>query len=442
MNNPLSEHLDEIIHHCIHCGMCLPVCPTYNLTYQEQSSPRGRIRLMKSFHEGSLDLTNELVNEMYFCLDCQACQTACPAGVQYGALVEDTRRIIDEQKKDPLSLRIIKSLVLRGVLASKFRTKIVAHLLRMYRRTGLREAVERSNILSLVSEELNERHSMLPDPNENSFDETVPEVIYPMGTKRGRVAFLTGCIMNVTFSDVHRDAIEVLRANGFEIHIPKLQECCGSLHGHHGDIETGKVLAKKIIDVFEKIPMDFLVVNSAGCSAFIKEYATLFSDDEQYAEKARNLSQKTKEITEFLVEVGFRVPEPCEGSACPPSSWREPSQGLRVTYHDACHLVHTQKISQQPRQIIQSIPGVEFVELPESNWCCGSAGLYNVLQFDDSMKLLERKMNNVRTTNADIVTTANPGCHLQLQYGIKKFGSDMEVLHPVSLLKRAYGNIA
>ena len=406
--------------------MCLPVCPTYNLTYQEQSSPRGRIRLMKSFHEDSLNLTDGFVNEMYFCLDCQACQTACPAGVHYGALVEDTRRIIAEQKKDPLNLRIIKALVLRGVLTSKFRTKIVARLLRLYRRTGLRDAVEKSSILSLVSKELNERHSMLPDPNDTNFDETMPEVSSPEGAKRGRVAFLTGCVMNVAFADVHRDAIEVLRANGFEIHIPKLQECCGSLHGHHGDIDTAKVLAKKVIDVFEKINMDFLVVNSAGCCAFIKEYETVLADDAQYAEKARMLSQKTREITEFLVEVGFKQPH---------TPFRK-----RITYHDACHLVHTQKISQQPRQILRSIPGVELIELPESTWCCGSAGLYNVLQFEDSMKLLERKMVNIKTTNADIVTTANPGCHLQIQYGLKKFGLEMEILHPVSVLRMAYGN--
>ena len=442
MNESMMHHIEEVMSHCIHCGMCLPVCPTYALTNQEQSSPRGRIRLIRSVHEGKLDLSKEFVDEMYFCLDCQACQTACPAGVQYGVLVEDARRLIAERKRDPISLRIVKSIFLRGILASKFRTKLAAKVLRWYQQSGLQEAVDRSSILSIFSERLHDKHAMLPKVGKKFFDDEVAEVISPSEKPRGRVVFLTGCIMNVVFPEVHRDSVDVLVQNGFEVVIPRLQVCCGSLHGHNGDIVTAKRLARENIDVvvhnefFAKgglgyaSGVDALIVDSAGCGAFLKEYGKILADDPVYASKAEAVSKKTKDITEFLVEVGFKKPEPCKGS--------KPLQGLRVTYHEACHLVHTQKISQQPRQIIQSIPGIEFVELPEATWCCGSAGIYNVVRFDDSMKLLERKMNNLASTKADIVLTANPGCHLQLQYGIRKFGLRMEVMHPVSLLNRTY----
>lgn len=418
--------LDELVHRCLHCGLCLPVCPTYNLTNQEQSSPRGRIRLIKSLQEGTLDVTERFVEEMYFCLDCQACQTACPAGVEYGTLVEDARNIIAGKKKEPVSFRLLKLAFLTGILSSKSRTKFAAKLLRIYQSTGLRDAMNDSGILGLFSERLQQKQLLLPIISEDFFDESVPEVLSPERTRRGRVAFLSGCIMNVAFADVHHDSVEVLLRNGFEVVIPKLQQCCGSLHGHYGDIESAKTLARRNIDVFEKYQFDALIVNSAGCSAFMKSYGHLLSQDTRYAARAEALSKKVKDISEFLVEVGYDIPE------------RPFSK--HITYHEACHLVHTQKISEQPRQILQSIPGVKFVELPEATWCCGSAGIYNIVHFDDSMKLLDRKMQHLASTNADIVVTGNPGCHLQLQCGIRKHSLRMRVMHPASVLNAAYGN--
>jgi glycolate oxidase iron-sulfur subunit len=414
--------------------MCLPVCPTYELTHQEQSSPRGRIRLMRSLHEGTLDLSPTFVDEMHFCLDCQACQTACPAGVQYGTLVEDARRVIAEHGKEPLTLRIIKSVLLRGILSSKARTKFVASLLRFYRKSGVQQAIDDSHILTLISEKLQAKHALLPAIEDEWFDGKADQVIPTTAAKRGRVAFLSGCIMNIAFPGIHRDVVSVLTTNGFEVIIPKNQVCCGSLHAHYGDTTDARSLARKNIDAFVALDVDAIIVDAAGCGAFLKEYHHLLADDKEYAAKAESIARKTKDITEFLAEVGFELPEPCEGL--------KPSQGFcatRVTYHEACHLVHTQKISQQPRQIIESIPGVQLVELPEATWCCGSAGIYNVVRYDDAMKLLERKMNHLASTKADIVLTANPGCHLQLQYGIKKFGLKMKVMHPVSLLRRAMG---
>jgi glycolate oxidase iron-sulfur subunit len=378
---------------------------------------------MKSVHEGSLEVTDQFVDEMYFCLDCQACQTACPAGVQYGELVEDARNLISEQGKEPAAVRFVKAALL-NVLISKRRTKLVARLMRLYQKSGLREAVGESGILSLFSERLQMKHALLPMIADEFFDEQIPEIVAVQGERLGRVVFLSGCVMNVAFPDIHHDAVSLLSKIGYEVVIPKLQECCGSLHGHNGEKEEAKRLARKNIEVFEKYEFDALIVDSSGCGAFLKEYGRLFSDDKVFADRAEALSKKIKDITEFLA--GMRMPEPKQ------------SISTRVTYHEACHLVHTQKISQQPRNLLQSIPNIEFIELPEATWCCGSAGIYNVVRFDDSMKLLQRKINNLAVTGADVVVTANPGCHLQLQCGIKNFKLKMEVMHPVTLLNRAY----
>ena len=312
MTQAAPQSLDEILSHCIHCGMCLPVCPTYALTSQEKSSPRGRIRLMRSVQDGTLYLSDEFVDEMYFCLDCQACQTACPAGVQYGALVENARELIAEERREPFRLSVLKQILLKGILASKSRTKLSANVLRLYRQSGLWEAVEGSNILNLFSERLQMKHAILPVVARTFFDDSMPEVVSPKGNPRGRVAFLTGCIMNVSFPEVHRDALEVLVRNGFEVVLPKHQVCCGSLHGHNGDNQTAKTLARQNVDVFEWFEFDALIVDSAGCSAFLKEYGAVLSDDEGYRPRAEALARKTRDITEFLVEVGFKVPEPCE----------------------------------------------------------------------------------------------------------------------------------
>jgi glycolate oxidase iron-sulfur subunit len=421
----------DILNRCIHCGMCLQSCPTYALTGLEISSPRGRIRLMKSVAEDKLPITEKFVDEMYFCLDCQACETVCPAGVRYGTLVENARHIVAQAEKDPPRLKFVK-MFLNTVLVSKRRLRVFAKLMRLYERSGLREAVERSGILSVFSPNAEVRHALLPTLHEEPFDENVDAIRTPArGAPIGRVGFLTGCIMNHALPEVHRDAVEVLRACGFEVVIPQMQECCGSLHGHNGEVETARILARKNLDVFERHDFDYFVVDSAGCGAFLKEYGTLFADDARYAEKAKEFSAKVNDITEFLTEV-YPEKELFWAGLPPLQSLKQ-----KVTYHEACHLVHTQKISTQPRKLIQSIPGIEFVELPEATWCCGSAGIYNVVRFEDSMRLLERKMQNLASTGAEIVVTANPGCHLQLQYGIKAKGLKMEVVHPVQLVKRA-----
>jgi glycolate oxidase iron-sulfur subunit len=339
--------------------------------------------------------------------------------------------------REPFGLRFIKWILLRGILSSNTRTRIVASLLRFYRTSGLQQAVDDSDILSLFSERLQSKHALLPAIADANFTDHVAELVPAVSPKRGTVALLTGCIMNVAFPDIHRDVVNVLTKNGFEVLVPKQQGCCGSLHAHYGDAEEAQRLAKKNIDVFGALGADALIVDSAGCGAFMKEYGHVLGDDEKYAERAKNLSQKTKDITEFLADVGIAQTHARQKDGGP----AKPAEEIRVTYHEACHLVHTQKISRQPRDLIRSIPGVEFAELPEATWCCGSAGIYNVVRFDDSMELLDRKMKNLASTQAEIVLTANPGCHLQLQFGIKKFGLKMKVQHPISLISEQMGQV-
>jgi glycolate oxidase iron-sulfur subunit len=404
--------------------MCLPVCPTYALTQQEESSPRGRIRLIRSLHDGTLELSGRLADEMHFCLDCQACQTACPAGVRYGALVEDARNEIADRGLEPFGVRLVKRIFLRGVLSSPARLRFWGRCLYWYHRSGLRDAVDGSGILALVSERVRAKHQLLPRADEESFAESTASFIPARAPRRGSVAFLSGCVMNISFAGVHRDAVEVLTRNGYDVLIPPRQGCCGSLHGHNGDARGARELARSTVDAFGALEVDAFVIDSAGCSAFLKEYGEVLADEPDYALRAAALAAKTREITEFLHEVGLR----------PPTR----PLNCRVTYHEACHLVHTQKVSVQPRSLIALIPGVTFVELGEATWCCGSAGIYNIVRFDDSMRLLDRKMGHLSSTDADIVLAANPGCHLQLEQGIRSAGLTIEVLHPVSLLNRAY----
>lgn len=408
----------ELIVQCIHCGMCLPVCPTYNLTFLEKSSPRGRIRLIKEVEDGNLPITDDFVNEMYFCLDCQACQSVCPAGVQYGKLVESARIKAFMLGNDKQAL--IKKLIFRLVFASNSVFKFFARLMKLYQK------VLRRFVYKVIPTRLRRIEELAPTISDRFSDEILPEVLKPNGDVKYKVGFLTGCFMNVMYSEINIDSIEVLLENGCEIYVPKNQVCCGSVMAHYGDIEMARKLARKNVLEFSKYSLDAIVVNSAGCGAFMKEYGELFKNekDESLREKAENISRIVKDINEFLCEIDFKK--------------TELELDLKVTYHDACHLAHTQKITAQPRTVIKSIPGIKFVELNESTWCCGSAGIYNILRYDDSMKILDRKIKNILETKAEIVLTANPGCHAQIEYGLKKAKANVKVMHPISLLNIAY----
>ena len=425
------SHISQVMGTCLHCGMCLPACPTYELTGDERSSPRGRIRLIRSVMDGSLEPGRGFADEMNFCLDCRACETACPAGVRYGGLVEHARTIVTDRKLDPPGVRLKKFLVLKVVFRSRRTFTIFVGLLRLYRRSGVKHALERSGLLDLLPAGFRALMKGLPevtDPPSPGMGDEPPVGATPSGPRAGqpgggRVGLLTGCVMNCSFPDVHRDTEELLRMSGTGVVVPEGQFCCGSLHGHNGDPAHARKLAADLMKLFPA-DLDAVVVNSAGCGSFMKQYGELFRGHDAPAAGAREFAAKVLDVSEFLHGRSPGTPGPLPRA--------------RVTYHDACHLLHGQGISGQPRSLLASIPGIEFVELPDSAGCCGSAGIYNILRPDDSAKFLRRKISCILSTGADVVATGNPGCHLQIARGLRQAGSDIRVAHPVTLLREAF----
>ncbi len=423
MNSGFYSHLDlpsdEILSSCIHCGMCLQACPTYNISFDEVSSPRGRIRLIKYVAEGKLPLTEKFAFEMNYCLDCQACETACPAGVKYGSLVEAARVHIEQSEFVSPFSRLIKKIAFRKILPNFKLLKFYSKALRYYQKSFVRKPFEK--ILKLISTKLYEINRLSPKISDSFSDEIFPEIVEAKGEKKFTVLFPVGCLMNVMFSDINKDTIELLSKLGCEVIIPKNQTCCGSLPAHNGDLEQARKLARATIDNFGKYNYDFIISNSAGCGAFMKEYGHILKDDVVYSNKARVFSSKVKDVMEFIY-YNFDMTKYQTG------------QELEVTYHEACHLVHTQKISEEPKSVLKQIRGIKLIPLNEATWCCGSAGIYNIVNYDSSMLILQRKMNNIKSTNAKIVLTGNPGCLGQIRYGTEKFGLNVEVIHPVTLL--------
>ena len=429
-NAPDREHLDRVIATCLHCGLCLPTCPTYELTLDERSSPRGRIRLFRSVLDGSLTPGRAFADEMNFCLDCRACETACPAGVRYGEIVEHARAIVRERRLGPPGVRLKTLVLLRGIFRAGWTFALFSSLMRIYRKSGLREAVEHSGLLDLLPASARRTALSLPEVADHDFLATAPPVVPARGgEKKGRAALLTGCVMNVSFPEVHRQTAELLAIGGYEVHLPRPQFCCGSLHAHNGDPGRAALLAGQILDVFPA-DADVVVANSAGCGAFMKEYGRLFAGDPQRAGRAAAFASKVRDVSEVLTPA---APAPAVGGEAHKDRVTDQE---RVTYHDPCHLAHAQGITRQPRALVASAPGTEFVEMAEASRCCGSAGIYNLLRPDDSDAMLRRKVGSIIASGARVVVTGNPGCHLQIERGLREASERIEVVHPVRLLYR------
>jgi glycolate oxidase iron-sulfur subunit len=326
----------------------------------------------------------------------------------------------------------MKKLFLRWVFRRPRRLHLIAALMKWYQRSGVQRLVQRSGLLKIVFPKFHQLQFLAPTISDRPASTLLPDRISSHGATQYRVGFLAGCIMDVAFADVHIDTIELLRHHGCEVIIPHRQVCCGSLQAHHGDRMVARDLARIEIEAFSDESFDAIIMNSAGCGAFLKEYGQLFQDDPTIAAKARRVSEKVQDITEFLSITGLNI-------SSTSGTRGGPFAGKRVTYHDPCHLIHTQKIGRQPRDLINAVPGIEYVELPESTWCCGSAGIYNIVRYDDSMKLLHRKIENVKRVQPDIIVTGNPGCLLQLQYGLEREGLSIELLHTATFLRRACG---
>jgi glycolate oxidase iron-sulfur subunit len=421
---------DELLNNCIHCGLCLPTCPTYSLTGLEKSSPRGRIRIIKGVAEGTLSISREFVYEMNFCLDCQACETSCPAGIKYGSLVEAARAQIYQEKYEGRLAHYSKKILLGWLFESHGRLKRAARILRLIQTSYIQSLIGIGKEFRVFPRKISNSNSLAPKISKSYSSDTLHESITPNIHSRYKVILLTGCVMDVAFADINEDTVQLLLHHGCEVIVPREQQCCGSLQAHNGDIASARRLAQHNTELFSRYDFDYIVMNSAGCGAYMKEYGEIFRDDTRFAEKANSISKRVRDLTEFLNDTGFH----------PALNRNEnPFFGKKVTYHDACHLVHAQHISEQPRKLIKSIAGIEYIELRESTWCCGSAGIYNITHYNDSMQILRRKIDNIKQAGPDIVITGNPGCLIQILHGLNQEKMHIELLHTATFLRRACG---
>ena len=416
----------SVVQQCMHCGLCLPTCPTYDATKLERNSPRGRIALMRAIADDRLDVTKAFGDEMYFCLGCLACQTACPAGVNYAELFEHARAEIEEKKVLANPKRnFIRSFTLHWLFMDLRRLELLGKGLRLYQRLGLQTAIRQTGLMRLLPRRLQELEAMTPTVCEKFSAELIAPATPAVGAKKYRVAMLTGCAQDLTFSDVNCDTVEVLAQNGCEVITPAEQSCCGSLHAHNGEWTLAQQLARRNIDQFPPEQFDAIITNAGGCGSHLKHYAKLLADDPAYLKRAELWDAKVKDIHEWLAQIKIRTPH---------SAIRNEV----VTYHESCHLTHGQKVVSQPRELLKAIPGLKLIELPEANWCCGSAGIYNLTQPEMAGQLLDRKINHIKSTGATTVATGNPGCLLQLISGAAKAGLKLRVVHPITLLAEAY----
>ena len=418
----------SVLQQCMHCGMCLPTCPTYDATRRERNSPRGRIALMRAIADGDLEVSATFADEMSYCLGCLACQTACPAGVNYGILFETARSDIRAANVDPgLKRRFWRAITLNFLFMRPAALRTAGRLLRFFQRSGLEELSRRIGLTRLLPSDLRRLEPQAPAVAPKFSSALIAAHEKPAGPVRARVALLTGCVQDLVFPDINRDTADVLLANGCEVDTPANQPCCGSLHAHNGELELARTLARRMIDLIPPDRYDAIISNAGGCGSHLRHYGPLLADDPAYSARAQAWDRKLRDVQEWLIELGCRQPSssPFDGPAT-------------VTYHESCHLVHGQKISRQPRDLLRLLPGVTLTELPESSWCCGSAGIYALTQPEQAEALLTRKVGHIQATGAEIVATANPGCHLQIARGLKNASVNVRVMHPVSLLAEAY----
>ena len=415
---PAQADLDK----CVHCGLCLNACPTYRELGVEMDSPRGRIQQMIQVANGA-PIDADYIQHMELCLACRGCETACPSGVPYGRMIEAARAEIEAQRKRHWTARLARRFIFNRLLPSRVMLEITGAGLYLYQACGLQKIVRATGVLGLLGK-FGRIEALAPTVEVPFFFSQIGKTFPADGERRYRVAFLAGCIANLTFCRLNEATVRVLRKNGCEVVIPGAQNCCGALHVHSGLKEEARSLARNNIDAVLDGEFDAVITNAAGCGSTLKEYHELLADDPAYREKAEQFSSKMKDITEFLASIDLN-----------------PRMGrleYTVTYQDSCHLLHGQKIKAAPRKLLRSIPGLTFREMPNADVCCGSAGIYNIVQNDMAMQILEHKMAAVKVAKARVIATANPGCMLQLEAGCRLYGTGQRVAHVVQLLDEAY----
>jgi glycolate oxidase iron-sulfur subunit len=406
----------ELMEKCVHCGFCLPVCPTYALWGEEMDSPRGRIYLMKMALEGIAEINEKWVGHFDSCLGCVACMPACPSGVEYGKLIEATRAQIERNYRRPAADRLHRGLLFE-TLTKPERLKLLRWPLLAYQKTGLQAALRAIGAFKLLPKSVGAMDALLPGVRRS---EAVAPITRAVGVKRRRVGLLLGCVQRTFFSHVNAATARVLAAEGCEVVAPPEQTCCGALFVHAGEEARAQELARKTIDAFEQAGVETIVINAAGCGSNVKEYGHLLRDDAVYAERAKRFAAKCRDISEILSELS-------------PRAERKPLR-VRVAFHDSCHLQHAQGVRAQPRSLLARIPGVELLEIPEAPICCGSAGIYNLVQPDAATELGDRKAGLIAPLQADVVATGNPGCILQLQASLARANKRIPVVHTIQVL--------
>jgi glycolate oxidase iron-sulfur subunit len=403
---------------CVHCGLCLSFCPTYVELGTEMDSPRGRIATMRSLHEGRFGLDAEVVRHLDSCLGCRACETACPSGVHYGELIEGVRPFIEQHYVRPLPERLK-----RWAINRIFPNPLGMRLFSVMLKTGTALGLGRLARSQKLPQQIRYWFGLLPEKGTVS-SATLLERYPAIGEKRYTVALLSGCVMPALFGSTNQATVKVLRHNGCDVLVPKDQGCCGALLLHNGEKTAALDLARHNIEVFSRLELDALIINAAGCGAMMKEYGELFKGDPVYHDKAERLVAKMKDVAEFLGSISLKTPT------------REIR--AKVTYHDACHLAHGQGVREQPRALLLSIPGLQLTDLHESDWCCGSAGTYNLTEPEMARRLMNRKVDNIQAAEAALVVTGNPGCLMQIRAGLQQRGLPIKAVHTVDLLAEAY----
>ncbi len=400
---------------CIHCGLCLSSCPTYRVLGTEMDSPRGRIYLMRAFAEGRTRITDTFVDHMSTCLVCRACETACPSGVRFGNMMEEMRGHIVGERPPNRVLRLL----LNHVFPYPGRFHVAARLLQLYRKSGLSGLLRTTGLLKRFAPSYAAAEEMTPEV-ELASGVRPGNVYRAPGRSEGTVSFLSGCVMNSLLGEVNRATVALLTAAGYDVVVPADQICCGALANHAGFRETASEMARTNVTAFSADKVDAIIVNASGCSAMLAEYPLLIDGAEEF-------SARVMDVSSFLASTSIRA--------------RFTKRvDLRVGYDDPCHLIHAQGVSGAPRELLAGVPGLDLVEIAAADECCGSAGIYNLTEPELSMEVLDRKMENVRAANLDLLVTGNPGCLFQLQYGARRHGLDLKVVHIAEFLSRALGS--
>lgn len=412
----------SVIDSCVHCGFCLSTCPSYRVIGKETDSPRGRIYLMDAINEGTVPFSEVAVQHFDTCLGCLACVTTCPSGVQYDKLIEATRSQVARNHPRSLPEKLLRQLIF-GLFPYPDRLRWLMRPVGLYQKTGLQKLVRSIGLLKQVSPQLAAMEAMLPPLSPQAFQDSLPEVIPAQGSRRYRVGLLLGCVQRLFNPEVNDATVRVLTANGCEVVIPKVQGCCGALPHHQGEEVQTRSLARQLIDSFAETGIDYLLINASGCGHTLKEYGHILQEDPTYAAKAKAFAEQVRDVQEFLAEVGLTATlSPLQDAP------------LRMVYQDACHMLHGQKISLQPRQLLRQIPGVQLREPLDAAICCGSAGVYNILQPEVAEELGRQKVRNLLNTGATVIASANIGCFVQISRHLTLQNQSVPVLHPMQLL--------